>query len=75
MQTPDLQHHEPIIRSTIGALTDLMAEDQREAAQEFMLKLLHEDPHYFRMGEGSTKSRLAYAVSRIFVTRIRGSMG
>jgi hypothetical protein len=31
--------------------------------------LLHEDPRYFRLGEGSKKSRLWYSVSRIFVTR------
>jgi hypothetical protein len=30
---------------------------------------LHEDPRYFRKGSGSTKSRLGYAVSRVFVTR------
>lgn len=31
--------------------------------------LLHEDPRYFRIGEGSTGSRLRYAVTRILVTR------
>jgi hypothetical protein len=30
---------------------------------------LHEDPRYFRKGAGSTKSRLGYAIGRIFVTR------
>lgn len=35
----------------------------------FMPILLHEDPRYFRKAEGSKKSRLGYAVSRIFVTR------
>jgi hypothetical protein len=31
--------------------------------------ITHEDPRYFRLGEGSTKGRLWYSVSRIFVTR------
>jgi hypothetical protein len=31
--------------------------------------LFHKDPRYFRKGEGSTKSRLAYAVSHIFVSK------
>jgi len=31
--------------------------------------LLHEDPRYFRLGEGSVWSRTGYALSRIFVTR------
>jgi len=31
--------------------------------------LLHEDPRYFRLGEGSTSHRMAYAATRIFVTR------
>jgi hypothetical protein len=31
--------------------------------------LLHQDPRYFRRGEGSTRSRLAYAMSRLFITR------
>lgn len=31
--------------------------------------MLHEDPRYFRLGEGSKKGRAAYALSRIFVTR------
>jgi len=30
--------------------------------------LLHQDPRYFRRGEGSTRSRLAYAVGQIFWT-------
>ena len=30
--------------------------------------LLHQDPRYFRRGVGSGRSRLAYAVSQIFVT-------
>jgi hypothetical protein len=30
--------------------------------------LLHQDPRYFRLGEGSLRRRLAYAVSRVFVT-------
>ena len=29
--------------------------------------LLHQDPRYFRRGSGSTKSRLGYALTRIFV--------
>jgi hypothetical protein len=31
--------------------------------------LLHEDPRYFRLGEGSGWSRARYAATRIFVTR------
>jgi hypothetical protein len=31
--------------------------------------LLHEDPRYFRLGEGSKWSRARYALTRIFVTR------
>ena len=31
--------------------------------------LTHEDPRYFRLGEGSTKSRIWYALTRIVVTR------
>ena len=31
--------------------------------------LMHEDPRYFRLGEGSKKHRAWYAVTRIFVTR------
>ena len=31
--------------------------------------LLHQDPRYFRRGEGSKRSRLAYAMSRLFITR------
>lgn len=31
--------------------------------------LMHEDPRYFRLGEGSTKSRAFYALTRIFVDR------
>ncbi len=31
--------------------------------------LLHEDPRYFRRGEGTKKSRFGYAATRIFVTR------
>jgi len=30
---------------------------------------LHEDPRYFRKNTGSAKSRLGYAVTRVFVTR------
>jgi len=30
---------------------------------------LHEDPRYFRKGTGSAKSRLGYAIGRVFVTR------
>jgi len=32
--------------------------------------LTREDPRYFRLGEGSMKSRAWYAVTRIFVTRM-----
>jgi hypothetical protein len=31
--------------------------------------LLHQDPRYFRKGQGSTRSRIAYSLSRGFVTR------
>src|SRR5580765_3032570 len=31
--------------------------------------LFHKDPRYFRKGQGSTKSRLFYAVSHIFVSK------
>ena len=31
--------------------------------------LMHQDPRYFRRGEGTKRSRLAYALSRAFVTR------
>jgi hypothetical protein len=34
-----------------------------------MPSILKEDPRYFRRGEGSKKSRTAYALTRIFVTR------
>jgi hypothetical protein len=34
-----------------------------------MPSLLHQDPRYFRRGTGSIKSRLAYAVTRIFVCK------
>jgi hypothetical protein len=31
--------------------------------------LFHQDPRYFRRDEGSTRSRLFYALSRLFITR------
>ena len=31
--------------------------------------VLHQDPRYFRLGEGSTGKRIVYAVSRVFLTR------
>jgi hypothetical protein len=31
--------------------------------------LFHQDPRYFRRSEGSTRSRLLYAMSRLFITR------
>jgi hypothetical protein len=31
--------------------------------------LLHQDPRYFRSGTGTTKQRIKYAITRIFVTR------
>jgi hypothetical protein len=31
--------------------------------------MLHEDPRYFRLGEGTTRHRIVYAATRIFVTR------
>jgi hypothetical protein len=30
--------------------------------------VLHQDPRYFRLGEGSFRARLGYALSRVFVT-------
>jgi hypothetical protein len=35
----------------------------------FFPSVLHEDPRYFRMGKGSARSRLWYAINRTFVTR------
>jgi len=35
-----------------------------------MPAMLHEDPRYFRLGEGTMRHRLGYAVTRIFVTRM-----
>ena len=37
--------------------------------EAIMPSLLHEDPRYFRKGTGSFKGRLAYAASRVLVTR------
>jgi hypothetical protein len=31
--------------------------------------LFHQDPRYFRRGEGTSRSRVAYAMSRLFITR------
>ena len=31
--------------------------------------ILHQDPRYFRKAEGPAKSRIGYAISRVFVTR------
>jgi hypothetical protein len=31
--------------------------------------LMHQDPRYFRRGEGTKRSRLVYAMSRLFITR------
>jgi hypothetical protein len=31
--------------------------------------LLHQDPRYFRRGQGTNRSRVAYAMSRLFITR------
>ena len=31
--------------------------------------LLHQEPRYFRRGEGTHRSRVAYAISRLFITR------
>jgi hypothetical protein len=36
----------------------------------FVPALFHEDPRYFRLGEGSTLHRTLYALSRIFVTKM-----
>ncbi len=38
----------------------------------FYPSLLHQDPRYFRKGEGPIASRLAYALSRVFITRSDG---
>jgi len=38
-------------------------------AESLMPSLLHEDPRYFRVGSGSKKYRLGYALTRIFVVR------
>jgi hypothetical protein len=44
--------------------------DEIEAkAEGVMPALFHEDPRYFRKGEGSGWSRVGYSVSRGFVTR------
>lgn len=42
MPTPD--PHEPVIRPIIDRLADLIPEEQRPAAIEYMLQLLREDP-------------------------------
>ena len=39
----------------------------------FAPALLHEDPRYFRWGEGSKKRRVWYAATRIFVTATDGN--
>jgi hypothetical protein len=44
------------------------------AIQNFMTEglfptILHQDPRYFRRGKGSARSRLGYAISRLFITR------
>ena len=38
-------------------------------AEGFYPALLHEDPRYFRRGEGPVSHRLGYALSRIFITK------
>lgn len=38
-------------------------------AEGLMPSMLHEDPRYFRLGQGSFWHRVGYASSRIFVTR------
>jgi len=37
--------------------------------EAIMPSILHEDPRYFRKGEGSMKSRLWYAATRVLVTK------
>jgi hypothetical protein len=37
--------------------------------------LLHQDPRYFRRREGTGRSRLGYAISRLFVTRTDSGAG
>jgi hypothetical protein len=49
-----------------GAFGDQMIGNMM--TEGFMPALLHEDPRYFRLGQGSTGKRVLYAVSRIFVT-------
>jgi hypothetical protein len=44
------------------ALQNLMTEG-------FFPAILHQDPRYFRRRQGSGPSRLAYAISRLFITR------
>jgi hypothetical protein len=39
------------------------------ATEGIVPALTHEDPRYFRLGEGTTKHRVWYAATRIFVTR------
>jgi len=38
-------------------------------AEAILPTILHEDPRYFRMGEGTKIHRAAYAISRVLVTR------
>lgn len=34
-----------------------------------MPSLFHQDPRFYRLGQGPVKHRMGYAISRIFVTR------
>ena len=50
-----------------SALADLTIGNMM--AESILPSLLHEDPRYFRRGSGPAGTRLAYAATRIFVTR------
>jgi hypothetical protein len=50
-----------------GAL-ELDATDSSFIGDYALTVLLHQDPRYFRLGEGSFGRRLWYAISRVFVT-------
>ncbi len=45
MPTPDTSHYEAILDTTIARLTEMVREDQRPAATDFLLQVLREDPY------------------------------